>query len=120
MKVFIRNTVFFIGWMLSPLTFWNDALVNIPLSYLCANLFVNFLPRNFTYTVIIFYWLSNFLGLFLMYLSGRHMIKEGKDIIRELVSLFVTIFFYTAILAVFGYAGILRPFLSTQVVKLPV
>jgi len=26
-----------VGWILSPLTFWNDAVVNIPITYLCAS-----------------------------------------------------------------------------------
>jgi len=110
MKLFIRNTIFFIGWLLSPLTFWNDAFVNIPLSYICANIFIRFFPRNFVYAVVIFYWLSNFIGLFMMYASGKYMFKSGKDIVKELVLLISTIVIYSSILIMLGKAGILNPF----------
>lgn len=110
MKSFLRNTIFFIGWLLSPLTFWNDAFVNIPLSYLLANIFIRIFARDFVYTIIIFYWLTNFVGLFMMYASGRYVIKNRKDIVKELVSLAVTIFIYTAVLVILGRLGILKPF----------
>lgn len=114
MNSFFRNTVFFIGWLLSPLTFWNDAFINIPLSYLLANITMRFFPCNFVYTVIAFYWLSNFIGLFMMYASGRYIIKSGRDIVRGWISLILTVLVYTALLIILGKAGILRPFLLSS------
>lgn len=110
MRAFLHNTVFFIGWLLSPLTFWNDAFINIPLAYLLANITIRAFPVNFLYTVMVFYWLSNFVGLFMMYTSGRHIVKSGKGIVRELISLIATIAVYTAVLAILGKMGILKPF----------
>lgn len=109
MNSFLRNTIFFIGWLLSPLTFWNDAFINIPLSYLLANIFVRFFPKNFVYTVVIFYWLTNVMGLFMMYVSGKYMIKSGKDIRREIEVLILTTLVYSVILILLGRTGILRP-----------
>ena len=109
MKNFINRLVFFVGWVLSPFTFWNDAFVNIPLAYLFANIFIWFFHRNFVYTVIIFYWLTNFVGLFMMYASGRYMIKNRKDIVKELVSLAVTMLIYTAVLVILDRVRVLKP-----------
>lgn len=110
MNSFLRNTLFFIGWLLSPLTFWNDAFINIPLAYLLANIFTYFAHKNFVYTVIIFYWLTNFVGLFMMYISGKYIVKSGKDIRKELLSLILTTIVYSVILILLGKAGILKPF----------
>ena len=43
MKNIINRFVFFVGWILSPFTFWNDAFVNIPLSYVAASLLARFI-----------------------------------------------------------------------------
>ncbi len=110
MKPFIRNTVFFIGWLLSPLTFWNDAFINIPFAYICANLFIRVFPTNFLLTVIVFYWISNFAGLLMMYISGKGIARSGKGIIKELILLAAAMLTYSAIMVILGKAGILRPF----------
>lgn len=109
MSSLIRNTIFFIGWILSPLTFWNDAFVNIPLSYLAANIFIKIFPSDFLITVVVFYWLSNVAGLFIMYASGKYMITSRKDVIRELVILIATMAVYTAILMWLSRVGFLKP-----------
>jgi hypothetical protein len=97
--------------MLSPLTFWNDAFINIPLSYVLANVFVHFFPKNFVYTTVIFYWLTNLAGLFMMYLSGKYIVKSGKDIRREIEILILTTLVYSTILVLLGKFGILKPVL---------
>ncbi len=109
MNPLIRNTVFFIGWLLSPLTFWNDAFINIPLSYLAASMVVKLFGVDFLITVIVFYWISNFIGLSMMYASGKYIVQNTKGMLKELISLIVTITVYTAILMVLGKFGILKP-----------
>ncbi len=95
--------------MLSPFTFWNDAVVNIPLSYLCANVFIRIWPTDFLLTVLVFYWLSNILGILLMYLSGKSIFKDRKAALRELTVLVATIALYSLILVLLNRAGILKP-----------
>ena len=109
-KNFLQRPVFFIGWMLSPFTFWNDAFVNIPVSYLCANLFVKVFPANFLITVIVFYWLSNVLGLLLMYVTGKGVIAEKGGVVKGLLDLIVTSLVYSIILVMIYKVGILKPF----------
>jgi len=109
MKKLLNRTIFFLGWLLSPFTFWNDAFINIPLSYICANLFIRLFPSNFLLTVLIFYWVSNLVGVFMMYAAGKNILKGGKNSIRELVKLLCVITLYSLTLLLLGRMGILKP-----------
>lgn len=113
----INRTIFFLGWLLSPLTTWNDVLINIPLAYIlsCATLY--FVPANFVILTIVYYWLTNILGLALMAVSGRHIFHDRKHIAREAVKLIAPILLYSAILITLDKVGILKPiqaFLTNQ------
>ena len=87
--------MFFIGWLLSPLTTWNDFFINIPLSYVLANVFNRLFPCNFLIAVLIFYWLTNALGLAMMYLSGRELFRDKERVHIELLKLFATVIVYS-------------------------
>jgi len=108
-KKLILRLTFFLGWILSPLTFWNDAFVNIPLSYICANLFIRVYRANFLFTMIAFYWLSNGLGILMMYLSGKNLLAGKKDIIRELLKLIAALTIYSFLIVLLHRTGILKP-----------
>ena len=109
MKNFINRLVFFVGWVLSPFTFWNDAFVNIPLSYIAANLLLRIVHMRFVTMMLICYWISNVLGLIMMYVSGRGLVKGGKGLARELVKLLLTMALYSIMLVLLAKIGILRP-----------
>lgn len=48
-----------IGFILSPLSWWNDLLVNIPLAYVFAFPF-GFISKDFFFLMIILgYWITN-------------------------------------------------------------
>lgn len=105
----INRILFFIGWILSPFTFWNDAFINIPIAYFLANLVVRFFgDLNFFFLVLVFYWLSNILGVFIMYSSGKALAKAG-GLIREIAVFFITVILYSAILMLLNGMGVLRP-----------
>jgi len=108
-KAFLNHAAFFIGWMLSPFTFWNDTFVNIPIAYLCANLVAKHVQVSFLHLVLIFYWITNGLGLFIMFLSGKKVLEEQKGIVRGLIHLLATILVYSFILVVLSKIGILKP-----------
>src|SRR5712691_10539499 len=59
--------VAFIGFMLSPLSWWNDLVVNVPLALAFAWIVSWFLPSLFTVIFIVGYWLTNVLGFVLMH-----------------------------------------------------
>lgn len=109
MGTFLNRAAFFLGWMLSPFTFWNDAFVNIPLSYVAASLTRRLFHADFLALVLVYYWISNGLGLLLMYLSGKKLIVGGKAILRELIILGATIGAYSLLLIMLNKMGILKP-----------
>ena len=109
MSTLIKNAVFFIGWMLSPLTFWNDVFVNIPISYLCASLAVRFIKTDFLFLVLIFYWLSNLFGILMMIFSGKSIIEDKSNRLHALITLLVTVVIYSVIIIILNRTGILKP-----------
>lgn len=109
MNRIILRSAFFIGWLLSPLTFWNDAFINIPLSYLLANLCVRLVPINFLLLVLIFYWLTNVAGLAIMYATGADILKEKGQRLKEIAKIVLTMIIYSVILAALGRLGVLKP-----------
>ena len=113
-KKILLRTVFFLGWLLSPFTFWNDAFVNIPLSYICASLTLRFVHTDFLLTVLVFYWLSNGIGLIMMYASGRYLAQGKKDISREFLLFILTILVYSIVLIMLNSMGILKPALMPK------
>lgn len=108
-KGFIYRSIFFLGWLLSPLTFWNDAFVNIPFAYLCASLAFRLAHFDFPFMVIAFYWFSNILGIALMYFSGKAIAREvgyWKDVLLKTI---LTILVYSIVLVLLNNFGILKP-----------
>ncbi len=75
-----------IGFMLSPLSWWNDLFVNIPLAYLFAYLLSKINPVLFFPTLITTYWLTNLAGLLLMHVGIKNFInKEAEQLNRKTV-----------------------------------
>jgi hypothetical protein len=69
-KQFLNWLLLGIGYLLSPLSWWNDLFINLPLAYLFACLFSLFSPRIFTPAIIAGYWLTNITGLLLIHLAA--------------------------------------------------
>ncbi len=66
-KQFTKGGVlFFIGYLLSPLSLWDDIFVNIPISYVLALIVRHFSPVMFFPSMILIYWLTNLLGFLCM------------------------------------------------------
>ena len=51
-----------LGWLLSPLCWWNDLLFNLPLAVALAKLVELWNPNGFMPALVVGYWLSNVLG----------------------------------------------------------
>ena len=109
MSAFINKTVFFIGWLLSPLSFWNDTFVNIPISYLCASLVIRFIKMDFLFLVLIFYWISNVFGILMMCSSGKSIMPDKSNRFRALATFLITVAIYSVIIIILNRAGILKP-----------
>jgi hypothetical protein len=100
-----------IGFMLSPLSWWNDLVVNLPLALAFAWLASLFYRPAFELCLIIGYWLTNILGFVLMHKGAQKMFSNEqrkysrRDLLRDLgISLL-----YTALILVLLKAGVLKP-----------
>lgn len=84
-------TVF--GFILSPLSWWNDLLVNIPLAYAGAWVIGRIYEPAFRSSFVILYWVTNILGFFLMHKGLCKITKEDcsnaqymkKDFLKDLL-----------------------------------
>jgi len=109
MRKIFSGALFFTGWMLSPFTWWNDILVNIPLSYLIANIIYYSTGLPFKWLVLSSYWLTNVLGLFLMYVGGKETVAYSKKRIRVTLILIAAMAVYSIIMIYLDHAGKLHP-----------
>lgn len=65
--------------MLSPLSWWNDTFVNIPLALAFAWIVALFYKPAFEVSWIVGYWLTNVLGFVLMHKGAEKIVrKEDK------------------------------------------
>ena len=99
------------GWILSPLTWWNDWLVNIPLAWLLASLFVGPEKHIFGILFILFYWFSNLLGMLMMFLGWKFYKNEKKWSKKELMNSFLISIVYTLVILILIRFGVLKPLL---------
>ena len=101
----------FIGFMLSPLSWWNDLFVNLPLALAFAWVVSFFYRPAFEVCVIIGYWLSNVLGFVLMHKGAQRMIskEERKYSRRDLLRDIGTSLLYTALILGLLKLGVLKP-----------
>jgi hypothetical protein len=69
----------FIGFMLSPLSWWNDLFVNVPLALAFAWVVGLFYRPGFEAACIVGYWLTNVLGFVLMHKGAKKIMVEGEE-----------------------------------------
>lgn len=100
----------FIGFILSPLSWWNDLFVNFPISYILSIPFGLLNKGLFLPVFIINYWLTNILGLWLMHLGIVRMKDEGDGKLnrKELLKTMVFGMGYTFLIIVLVLTGILE------------
>ena len=104
------GVLFTIGYMLSPLSWWNDIFVNIPLAYVFALPF-GFISRNlFLPAMVVGYWITNIIGLALMHHGVVNLVsKEKKKYTRkELVKDLAVSLIYTIVIIILASLGLLK------------
>ena len=104
------SVLFIIGYMLSPLSWWNDIFVNIPLAYVFALPF-GFISRNlFLPAMVVGYWITNIIGLALMHHGVVNLVsKEKKKYTRkELVKDLAVSLIYTIVIIILASFGLLK------------
>lgn len=102
----------FVGFLLSPLSWWNDAFINLPLAVAFGWLVSLVYKPAFEAGVVVGYWITNVLGFVMMHKGGAKIVsKEDKPysktaLLRDLgISLA-----YTALIVVLIKFKILQPF----------
>ena len=100
-----------VGFVLSPLSWWNDLWVNLPLSYLAANIAAWFNPRWFMSVLIGSYLATNVLGFWLMQMASQGSIQgKGRPITRKaIVTGLLMALAYTAVAVIMYQLGWIRP-----------
>ena len=108
-----------VGFLLSPLSWWNDAFVNLPLALAFGWIVGALSPANgrdraFQIAVVVGYWLTNMLGFVLMHKGVRWLRSptERAEAGRELWRDFWISLGYTALIIALIKFGVLKPFES--------
>jgi hypothetical protein len=102
----------FIGFMLSPLSWWNDLFVNVPLAVGFAWLVSLFYKPAFAASVIVGYWLTNVLGFVLMHKGGQKLLSSkeiGTYSRRQLCQDALISLLYTLLILLLVRLKILQP-----------
>ena len=105
------SVVALIGYMLSPLSWWNDMFVNVPLALAFAWVISIFYKPAFTPSLILGYWLTNVLGFVLMHKGAQQALakQERKYSRRDLAKDVVVSLIYTVIIVLLVKFGVLKP-----------
>ncbi|KKQ98880.1 MAG: hypothetical protein UT24_C0032G0010 [Candidatus Woesebacteria bacterium GW2011_GWB1_39_12] len=104
----ISATLIALGYLLSPLSWWNDLLVNIPLAYLGGSLFGLLDQRLFFPGMVVSYWLTNLLGFALMHFGWLNLKKDSPIGRKEILQ---NVFFslaYTLLMVFLVSFGVLK------------
>ena len=96
------------GFILSPLTWWNDLVVNIPLAYVFSLPFSLLDENLFLPSFVLGYWLTNLLGFLLMHWGGEHLIYQNRSRIGIKRSLLISLL-YSIIVICLVLLGWLAP-----------
>jgi len=108
------GTLAVIGFMLSPLSWWNDLFVNVPLALAFAWVVSWFYRPAFAASLVVGYWLTNVAGFILMHKGAQKMLSEkpGRYAWRDLGRDVGISLLYTALIVVLVKFGVLKPIQS--------
>lgn len=108
----VRGTALLvIGFLLSPLSWWNDLFFNLPLAYGFGYICSLFFPNLFLPSAIAGYWISNILGILLMQLGAFDVIQNDNqkpNLKKELLTGAVSSTIYTCVILGLVHFGILQ------------
>lgn len=95
------------GYLLSPLSWWNDLFINLPLAYGFALLFSLIARPLFVPMMIVGYWLTNVAGFFLLHKGASELVsgRQSRGLLKDLI----TGTAYTGLIVVLALIGVLKP-----------
>lgn len=101
-----------VGYLLSPLSWWNDAVVNLPLAYAFGSAVEYVVPGHFTKAVVFGYWVTNVAGLVMLHTGvSRALCRTPpcRYTCRMLAKDLAVSVLYTLLIAVLAWTGLLKP-----------
>jgi hypothetical protein len=100
-----------IGYILSPLSWWNDMFVNVPLAILFAWVVSAVYPPAFDAAAVVGYWLTNVLGFVLMHKGAQQMLshENARYSRREIIKDVLISLAYTLLIVALIKAKVLKP-----------
>jgi hypothetical protein len=100
-----------VGYVLSPLSWWNDLFVNVPLALGFAWVVSLAYKPAFGASLVLGYWLTNVLGFVLMHKGAQQMVSEKKPLYsrRELLRDLGISLLYTGLIIALLKTGVLQP-----------
>ncbi|MBE9189298.1 hypothetical protein IQ230_02730 [Gloeocapsopsis crepidinum LEGE 06123] len=115
---FRGSLIFILGYMLSPLSWWNDLFFNLPIAYFFGYIFSLFNADLFLPFSIVGYWISNIAGFLLMQFGAADVLQKSernlkKDLLIGLISSTV----YTIVVVLLLQFNILENPLLSNLVK---
>lgn len=90
-----------LGYLLSPLCWWNDLLFNLPIAYFFGYLCSLLSPKLLFPCTILGYWLSNIIGILLMQYGSVDMFQQEskeRNLKKELFNSLVSSTAYTLVI----------------------
>jgi hypothetical protein len=103
-----------IGYMLSPLSWWNDLFVNVPLALGFAWVISLLDKRAFMPSLVVGYWLTNVLGFILLHKGAQQVLSRTpkaytrRDLLKDVsISLL-----YTLLIVLLVQFGVIKPIQS--------
>jgi len=100
-----------IGYLLSPLSWWNDAFINLPLAWLFASLVSLASHRLFAPAMVLGYWLTNIAGPLLMARGTAGVVTGDPPRLgrRQFISSLIAATAYTLLILMLYRFGLLKP-----------
>lgn len=100
-----------VGYLLSPVSWWNDLFVNIPIAYAFGSLVGLVSEDLFLPAMVVGYWITNVLGFVLMHWGMKDLLTrdggEGRRRRDIIVDISISLA-YTVIVVALAAAGVLR------------
>jgi hypothetical protein len=99
------------GFLLSPLSWWNDLYFNIPLAYALASPVSLIYKPAFLNAFILFYWLTNLAGFIMMHKGAERVLinKTGSYSKRAILVDIAWSLGYTIVIIIMVKLNIIRP-----------
>ena len=107
----IKGGVFLVvGYLLSPLCWWNDLIINLPIAYGFGYVISLWHSEWFFPAAIVGYWLSNLVGIVLMQIGAKDILQntvKKRSFKQEIFSGVLTSTAYTVAIVTLVYFHVL-------------